>query len=283
MTRSRGTEIRALARDLTAATGTEVTATWDKNTWRMEWSNGPTTPAMRAAAGPAGQDGALQWDRVIQSDAAAVQAVRAALAGRRATPTGIDIACEDTDHPERPADEREARLAARLLDAAGGPGAGTAALAGLLTTRGLAPLVEPDLAPARPGDAAWAACVLTARYATGADADAWRMHLRTLPAAAAVAAAGTGQHTADSNGVGDGVGDGTAVLAALTLAPAARAELEARLAELDAIEAALIQAAREAGADWRTIGQALRITTKQGAQQRAMRLSRRSKMGDQVT
>jgi hypothetical protein len=64
-------------------------------------------------------------------------------------------------------------------------------------------------------------------------------------------------------------------VAALTLAPLVRAELEARLAGHDHTELALISGLRAAGTAWAQIGRALG-TTRQGAAQRAERLTART-------
>ncbi|RCG18220.1 hypothetical protein DQ384_39180 [Sphaerisporangium album] len=135
----------------------------------------------------------------------------------------------------------------------------------LLEHRGIAWLLsDDDLTEIRPGDRTWAAEYLTARYATGQDAVEWRLRLRPMPAAAAVAAA-----HADSGA------DEAARLAALTLVPAVRAELEILLAELDGTELALMDALKDVdGATFRRIGDALSMS-RQGAEQRRSRLEQR--------
>lgn len=136
-------------------------------------------------------------------------------------------------------------------------------MAELLADKGIAWLMEDDLAAPRPGDRDWAADYLTARYATADAAIAWNRHLRPMPARAAVAAAQA-----------DPGADPAVRIAVLTLMPVVRGELEAALAALDEDELGLISQIRQDGAGWTEIGKALAMT-KQGAEQRTNRLERR--------
>ncbi|MET8162587.1 hypothetical protein ABZT47_40055 [Sphaerisporangium sp. NPDC005289] len=209
----------------------------------------------------------------MQDDAVAVQAVRLFLSSpqvsdyydRHELSSAIERACDQADYPDRPVDERERTLAARLREAGGGY-VSTYSLAQLLLEhRGVGWLLrDQDLAEPRPGDRIWAAQFLTARYATGQDAEAWRRQLHPMPVAAAVAAA-----RADTGA------DQTIRLAALTLVPIVRAEQEALLAELDDTELALITGLKDAKTTFARIGEALAIS-RQGAEQRKARLEKRT-------
>ncbi|MEV7011914.1 hypothetical protein [Streptosporangium sp. NPDC051022] len=278
---SRSTQIHRLARDLSRVSGVPVEAVYDdRNQWSLNWNNGPATGRMKTYLVPLAQRAGLETDllrlrRTVQDDALAVQAVRHLRTTRpgedryayeAAVAWQIDQAVDATDHPDRPLDEREAALAARLLTAEGGY-THSRSLAERLLRRGgggLAAFLEDDLEEARPGDRTWAAEYLTARYATGEHRAAWERHLQPMPAQEALAAA-----AADPD-------PGLAVhQAALTLAPVVRAELEAALADLDGVELALISGLREQEVAWARIGQALG-TTRQGAAQRAERLAART-------
>ncbi|MFI6889942.1 hypothetical protein [Streptosporangium canum] len=286
---SRSTQIRHLVADLEKAADVPVDAAYGERgrRWELSWSNGPTPDTMKThltkLAQRAGLDPALfDLSRIVQDNALALQAVRYL----RAAPTGedpyayesalaweIERAARDTDHPDRPLDEREAALAARLLAAEGGYTT-PRSLADRLLGEGLAALLDDGLEQERPGERAWAAEYLTARYAATlttphaagpADhAQAWRRHLLTAPPGALLAAAAA-----------DPDAPAAVRLAALTLAPAVRAELEAALAEADAAELGLITALRADGSAWAQIGRALG-TTRQGAAQRADRLTART-------
>lgn len=279
---SRSTQIRRLVTALEAVTGVRVEAYYTADSvrpWRLSWDNGPTYTTMDGLLGqhaPAGVGPAIFacW-RVVQDEALALQAVRLALASadrelfayksdlRRA----IETAAHTTDYPDRPLDEREATLAARLLAAVDHGGEGKMAEE---LQAGIARLLEEDLATPRPGDHAWAGEHLTARYAhhrryaSAGYGQAWRRHLATMPARELVAAVRQ-----------DPDADQSARLAALTLVPLARAEIEADLAALDEDQLHLADQIRAEGAPWATIGEALELT-RQGAEQSVQRIRKRT-------
>jgi hypothetical protein len=112
---SRARSARALAEHLTDATGVLVTVSWDnpsgrpgKGTWRVEWTDGPTTTAMRAlAAGHARflaplDIATLRWSRQYTPTAwAAALLTRAEHATLPDTPTEavalVEYDLHDTD------------------------------------------------------------------------------------------------------------------------------------------------------------------------------------------
>ncbi|MFI6883798.1 hypothetical protein [Streptosporangium canum] len=276
---SRSTQIHRLAAQLQTITGVAVEATYDERgrQWDLHYSNGPTYASMRAHLAKlitkTGLDAALfTMHRNVQDDALAVQAVRYLRTTQAEDPYtyaanfswAIEKAARDTDHPERPVDEREAVVAARLL-AAEGRYTSLQRLAERLLRSGdgLAALLGDDLQQVRPGDRLWAAEYLSARYADGAHRAAWQRHLQPMPAGEALAAAAADPEATPA-----------ARVAALTLAPIVRAELETALAALDGQELDLITAVRADNAPWSTVGAALHLT-KQGAAQRASRLAGR--------
>ncbi|GAA4208401.1 hypothetical protein GCM10022252_73430 [Streptosporangium oxazolinicum] len=115
----------------------------------------------------------------------------------------------------------------------------------------------------RPGDRLWAAEYLSDRYAAGDHRAAWQRHLQPMPAREALAAAAA-----------DPCATPAARMAALTLTPVVRADLEKELAALDGRELDLITAVRADGVARSRVGAALCLT-KQGACQRADRLAGR--------
>jgi hypothetical protein len=252
---SRSTQIHRLVADTEKTVGVHIRAEYDDRDreWGLYWSNGPSAETLKAhltrLARRAGLDmGLFALHRLVQSDALAVQAVRYL----RTTFTGedrygydgalareIDRAAEQTDHPGRPADEREAVLATRLLAAEGGFTDPHSLTRRLLQQGGLAALLGEDLQTARPGDRLWASEYLTARYASGAHRLVWERHLQPMPAGEAFAAAVADAGASDVNEAL------TVRQAALTLAPLVRAEREAALTTLDATELGLITALRE--------------------------------------
>ncbi|MEV4753306.1 hypothetical protein AB0K21_43780 [Streptosporangium sp. NPDC049248] len=302
---SRSTQIRQLVTELEQAADVAVEASYDGRAqrWTLHWDNGPTTATMRThLTGLAERAGLavelFELSRIIQDDALALQAVRylrttrpgqdfststSALAGE------IERAARDSDHPDRPRDEREAVLAQRLLAAEGGSTTPQRLAERLLRPgHGLAALLENDLHHVRPGDPLWAAEYLTAHYSaapgnqhgdrdddrpddgiggglgTAEQVRAWQRHLQTAPAPTLLAAVAT-----------DPEAGPIARIAALTLASPIRAELEAMLADHDHTELALITGLRAGGTAWAQIGRALG-TTRQGAAQRADRLTTRT-------
>uniref|UniRef100_UPI003F49578E hypothetical protein n=1 Tax=Streptosporangium sp. CA-256172 TaxID=3240076 RepID=UPI003F49578E len=273
---SRSTQMHRLAAQLETITGVAVEAIYDERDrrWGLHYSNGPTGGSMRAhltkLATKAGLDAALcSLHRIVQDDALALQAVRYL----RTTPAedpytytanlswAIEEAARTTDHPDRPLDEREAVLAARLLAAEDRYTSPQLLAERLLRSEGgLAALLADDLQQVRPGDRLWAAEYLSDRYADGAHRAAWQRHLQPMPAREALAAAAADPEATPA-----------ARVAALTLTPLVRADLEAELAVLDGRELDLIIAVRADSTAWSTVGAALHLT-KQGAAQRASRL-----------
>jgi len=276
---SRSTQIHHLAAQLQTITGVAVEAAYDERgrRWDLHYANGPTYASMRAhlakLATKTGLDAALfTVRRVVQDDALAVQAVRYLRTTRAEDPYtsaanlswAIEEAARDTDHPEQPLDDREAVLAARLLAAEDDCTSPQLLAERLLRPdHGLAALLGDDLQQVRPGDRLWAAEYLSDRYADGAHRAAWQRHLQPMPAREALAAAAV-----------DPDATPVARVAALTLAPVVRADLEEELAALDRGELDLIAAVRDDNAAWSTVGAALHLT-KQGAAQRASRLAER--------
>ncbi|WP_433358712.1 hypothetical protein [Streptosporangium sp. CA-115845] len=274
---SRSTQIHRLVSELEKITDVSIDAAYGERgrLWNLHYSNGPTYTTMQAhlakLAKKTGLDPALfTLHRIVQDDALSLQAVRYLRTTRAEDPYeyestlgwAIEQAARDTDHPDRPLNDREAVLAARLLAAENGYTT-PRSLADRLLRHGLAGLLADDLDHSRPGDRTWAAEYLTARYAQGDHRAAWQRHLHPMPARDALTAA-----TADPDA------PRTARVAALTLAPMVRAELEAELADLDRLELDLITAVRADKAAWSTVGDALHVT-KQGASQRADRLAGR--------
>ncbi|MFD8560629.1 hypothetical protein ACFV1N_25430 [Streptosporangium canum] len=277
---SRSTQIHRLVTELETIIGVSIEATYDERgrRWDLHYSNGPTFAAMRAHLTSLAERVGLavelfKLSRIVQDNALALQAVRYL----RTTRTGpdryayesklaweIERAARDSDHPDRPLDEREAVLSARLL-ATEGRYTNPQLLAERLLRpdHGLAALLADDLQEARPGDRLWAAEYLSARYAEGAHRAAWQRHLQPMPARQVLEAAAADPEATPA-----------ARVAALTLAPVVRAALEEELAALDRGELDLITAVRGDNAAWSTVGAALHLT-KQGASQRASRLAER--------
>jgi hypothetical protein len=159
---SRGRAARALADHLTATTGTAVTAGWDNPAgrpghghWRVEWTDGPTTTAMRAAADGHARflrpldAGTLTWARQHSPAAwAAALLTRAANNTLPDTPSHavalIEYDLHDTDTTTwTPATMRAAAELARRHD--GDPRRIAAAL---LTTGAMKPRNETPPSPA---------------------------------------------------------------------------------------------------------------------------------------
>ncbi|WP_440107543.1 hypothetical protein [Streptosporangium sp. H16] len=276
---SRSTQIHRLAAALEKITGVVVDAAYDERgrRWDLHYSNGPTQASMQAHLAKltmkTGLDVALfTVRRIVQDDALALQAVRYLRITRVEDPSpsaaalswAIEEAARDTDYSERPLDEREAVLAARLLATEGRYTSPQLLAERLLRPdHGLAALLADDLQETRAGDRLWAAEYLSSRYAEGAHRAAWQRHLQPMPAREALEAAAADPEATPA-----------ARVAALTLAPVVRADLETALAALDRGELDLITAVRADDAAWSTVGAALHLT-KQGASQRASRLAER--------
>jgi hypothetical protein len=182
---TRSAQIHNLARELADAFDVRFEAVYGnrQTMWDLDWSNGPTVATVKQrvktlAAGRGLNPEIFRYGRVVQPDAYAVHIVRFFRSSADSqeywdqTSIGwaIDRSVRDTDYPERAADDREQVLAARLATAFSDEHPMTEAL----RERGLSWLAEDDLAQARPGDRQWAGEVLTARYAAGAHATAWR-------------------------------------------------------------------------------------------------------------
>jgi hypothetical protein len=273
------TGMRALAQELTVLAGVPVQARYDSpgHRWQLEWSNGPTIATMTAhLSGRPQRVGLTPADlaridcqRIEQDDAHAVQAIRLGLAGslpldsRQGAAAAIRAAAADTDHPGAASEHAEQQLAERLQAAAGVRGVdGMAEL--ICAHHGIGWLVEtpdtPDAAntgATSPGDLLTALQLLTARYATGPAATAWRRQAAPLPFHEALTAARY-----------DDQPPAHIACAALTVLRRIRCDL-------DAAELSLITAARRQQATWATIGTAIGAT-KQGAAKRHTDLTRRT-------
>ena len=246
--------VRVLSQTLSTQTQTEIRVTHDSGArWYLEWTDGPTRTAVRAAVDAADLAGAeIRLYRTSTARAVALCAVRLAATGelgigqRWGQPLSqVQYFLDDIDHPERPTDEREDQMATKLLAAA------TPAdrqwpdeyrIADLVAERGLAWLLPvpgeavvdaPELSPLE---------ILTARYATGAQSRAWQEQAQTMPVRDAVDAA-----------LADPALDRIAALAMVALLPQLRVEQEHT-------EAAAVDAARRAGASWSAVGAALGIS-----------------------
>jgi hypothetical protein len=212
--------------------------------------------------------------RLVQDDAMPVQAVRLGRAGQlplgeppTAIAAAIELAAELADYPERPADDTEAVLAARLAtETAALPGirwVDATSIAKLISQHGGIGwlLTPPDSTPADPAsspagpDAALA--VLTAAYASGQAKRDWTENGALLDAAAALAAVRA-----------DPCPTAAAACAGLTLV---RAQLE----DLLHAELGLLDAARSAGGTWAQMATAIGARTRQAAYKRHRDLTNR--------
>ncbi|MFC7650452.1 hypothetical protein ACFQX6_66505 [Streptosporangium lutulentum] len=200
---SRSTQVHRLVGELEKIAEVSIDAAYGERAhrWTLSYSNGPTHATMQAhlakLAKKTGLDAALfDLHRIVQDGALSLQAVRYVRTVRAEDPYeykftlgwAIEKAAQDTDHPDRPLDDREAVLAARLLAAEDGY-ATPRALAERLLRHGLAGLLADDLDHSRPGDRIWAAEYLTARYAEGEHRAAWDLHLHPMPTPEALRAA----------------------------------------------------------------------------------------------
>lgn len=253
MNRDRARQVRALVRDLSRRVGTEIRATYDAGTWRLEWSDGPT-PQM-VTADLAKTDVEITIHRSLSARAVALGAIRLAAAGgfarqRRPPVDQVEATLDDVDRPELAADDREEHLVERLLaEAADRPGPLQSRVCELVAERGLGWLVT-TAGVATPLE------ILTARYATGAAAVAWRERAESMPVRAAAEAA-----------LADSTIDAAGALATLSLLKMLRAEQERA-------EAQAAAAARQTGATWTQIGAALGITKQSAAKWAANRTAK---------
>jgi hypothetical protein len=238
--------VRAFARDLSTRLQASIQATYDSGTrWHLEWVDGPTRAAVRAAVDAADLAGAqIQTSRSASTRAVAAGAVRLAASGEFAIGrrwglplTQIERYLEDVNHPDRTVDEREEHIVGRLLAAATPTGQrwpNEYRIGELVVENGLAWLLDgAQLAPLE---------VLTARYAEGQAALAWRDRAATMPLRPAVEAA-----------LADPDPDPATTLATLSLLRQLRLEQEQA-------EAAAITAARRAEVSWADIGTALGVS-----------------------
>jgi len=260
---SRARIVRAFASQMQDRYGLPFEADYDTGPkWRLTWSDGPTYDTVRPLVAAGDLAGAqLGLYRTRSTAAIVLTAVRMAAAGQlgrfagggyRSGPLSlVESQVDDTDFPDRPADDLQAALAARLLaiatttaQAAGAeynarprqgfkfddvPQDVEATAATLIRDRGLGWLIEEA---AQAGTLLPPLLVLSARYAPLAaveQATAWRERAQPLPISAAVAAA-----------VADEQLSRPAAAALLAVLPQLRAEF-------DQAEAAAITAARRAG------------------------------------
>ncbi len=275
---ARSSRVRTLVTRIASECSIRADAQYDRRRWILTWNNGPTrahlAPRVARHAHQLGVDASdIELDRIVQPNALPVQAIRLGLAGQLPLYNSTDIAraitsaAEATDYPDRPADDRERLLAARLASAV--PQGDERAIAEFLRARGgIGFLMTPpaEAAPSAPcgGPAATpveaALAQLTASYATGPAATAWRERAALLPAEAALASV-----AADRTPPAD-------------LACAGLTVLRSNLEDLEHTELALLIAARAGGATWAQIGSALGTVNRQTAQKRHGDLSRRAKV-----
>ena len=271
MSRSRAPQIlRKLAADISDAYGCRAGATHEGGgTWLMQWSDGPTERGMRARIETVTSGVEVDLRRSYSPRAWTLAALRACLTGQvdRFGIDGIQLAWEverdlrKIEAPDQPRDEERlvAALADRHLERTEDVVSSEERLLEPLAKEGPAALLTPrqtkldntDVLVMSPAQH------LTARYARGEDAWAWRMRLRTLPVEDLVTAAQADEGL-------DKVGR-LAVLGVL--------EEMRRLWERT--EAAAFAAARDVEApggqaSWSQIGDVLGIS-RQGAQDRGKR------------
>lgn len=255
MSRDRARQVRAVVRDLSTRAGTEIRASFEAGTWRLEWSDGPTPRGVMSDLATADLAAEITIHRSLSARAVALGAIRLAAVGgfaptsRRRPADQVEAALDDVEHPELAADDREEYLAERLLaeaEVADRSGPAQSLVCELLAERGLGWLVT-TAGVATPLE------VLTARYATGPGAVAWRERAEPMPVRVAVEAA-----------LADSTIDTPAALATLGLLKVLRAEQERA-------EAHAAAAARRTGATWTQIGAALGITKQSAAKWAANR------------
>jgi len=267
--RDRAARVRELAVVVGERAGVSVEASFDGAAWSFDWSNGPVSlrslvedEAPRLGLDPA----AIRLQRLVQDDAMPVQAVRLGRAGQFSMwmePVAIDwaitVAAQSTDYPDRPADEREAALAARLVAEVAGVAewvdAGT--IAQVISERGgIGWLYAPE-AGKPPGGPEDALALLTSIYASGQSLMDWKERGALLDAVAALAAVQD-----------DPSPSGPAVCAGLTV-------LRAQRAELERAELGLLDAARAVDVTWEDLARAIGAGTRQAAYKRHRDLTHR--------
>lgn len=229
----RARRVRTLAADFGRHAGVDVTAVFDGDRWRLEWTNGPTEAAARAWVGARAPElaGVVSVDREYSRRAWAVVAVRMATDGAfwdghvRLLPHEarwlVERALRDRERPDRVDGEREDLVARLLAEVPADPWGDGGELAGAVAERGLSWLLDGvDPGGWTPGE------VLTSRYAdTRAEVVAWERTLDVLPARVLVERALTDPGLDREGG-----------LALVSLVPVLRAQA-------DATEAAILAAA----------------------------------------
>lgn len=270
--KNRAAQARALARKMTEDHGVPVTAEYypSDRWWVFTWSDGPTQDTMKKALTAAGHTFARpDWTSEVQRNysdrALTLTAIRMAAAGEnfgKHNIYNIQHHHRNTEHPQR-CDDREAAMADRLMAASevasrsGHAYFSENQMADLVAERGIGWLLEtPSEQPGQPevdlSDRATVLGLLTARYATGRQAEDWKRRGQTMGLREAVYAA-----TADP-----GLVDPRLTLAVLTLIPDFVQELHD---EARRIKTRAVTAARRADNHWDQIG-AAQGTSKQAAQ-----------------
>lgn len=272
MSRSRTPQLlRGLAAETSDAYGCRAGATHEGGgAWLMQWTDGPTELDMRARIAAVAPEVEVDLRRAYSPRAWTLAALRACLSGQvdRFGLDGVQLARQvevelrEIDAPDQPRDGEQlvAALAERHLDRVEeGAAVSEERLLQSLATEGPAALLTPRQAKLDASDVLTMSPAqhLTARYARGEDAWAWRMRLRTLAVSDLVAAASADE---DLDRVGR--------LAVLGL-------LEEMRRLWEATEAAAFAAARDVEApggqaSWSQIGDVLGIS-RQGAQDRGKR------------
>jgi hypothetical protein len=275
--KGRAKQMHALAAELQAEWGVVTETSYDGRAWMVSWSNGPVTMRGTVAtrAPRLGLDpDAIRLCRLVQDDAMPVQAVRLGRAGQlplsgrpAAVARAIELAGEQTDYPERPADDTEAALAGRLAaETAAQPDTrwvDANSIAELICRQGgigwlLAPLDStPDGAGMALNSLDAALAVLTAAYASGQVRQNWVERGTLMDASSALAAV-----RADPAPVSKTACAGLTVL---------REEMK----KLERAELDLLDAARCAGGTWAQISIALAAGTRQAAYKRHRDLTSR--------
>ncbi|MGH3157191.1 MAG: hypothetical protein ACRDNF_11525 [Streptosporangiaceae bacterium] len=275
--KDRAKRMRALAAVLQAECGVVTETSYDGRAWVVSWSNGPVTMrgVVATQAPQLGLDpDAIRLCRLVQDNAMPVQAIRLGRAGQlplsgrpAAVARAIELAAEQADYPERPADDTEAALAGRLAaETAAQPDTrwvDADSIAELICRQGgigwlLAPLdsTPNGLATALNSlDAALA--MLTAAYASGQAKQNWVERGSLMDAASALAAVRADPAPATK-----------AACAGLTV-------LRGELKKLERAELDLLDAARGAGGTWVQIATALAAGTRQAAYKRHRDLTSR--------
>lgn len=271
MSRSRAPQaLRKLAADISDAYGCRAGATHEGGgTWLMQWTDGPTELDMRARIETVAPGAEVDLRRSYSPRAWTLAALCACLTGQ-VDRFGIDgaqlawtveVDLREIEAPDRRRDGEHlvAALADRHLERTEDVVSSEERLLEPLAKEGPAALLTPRQAKLDASDVLVMSPAqhLTARYARGEDAWAWRMRLRTLPVEDLVAAA---QADPELDRVGR--------LAVLGL-------LEEMRRLWEATEAAAFAAARDieapgGQASWSQIGAVLGIS-RQGAHERGHR------------